>query len=992
MNTLTQQVDDLGKMHHGPILDAIEAVLRSQPVFTRDEQGRLCIDAEGIAWAVWKSRRWSEREILTPPPRGSASVCTLNMEPAERDTTRSAIQEIAETLDAKLADHAREHGRTVTELVQQHVGRLSTTSPFGRLDNTLYKTELGRKAPARRKRLTFRAPLQGAGPPLMRWHKLTITVQVPKDMTAHLAAAVQRHLQQQWRGISADELEDLAGILDDQAQAPNSDLNQLTRGLQTETIGQLKKEALLYYLAFLGQQLDEKDAARDELRELVRRLRLLQAWTRDPKKADADYEVVVAGEAHNLRTLFAQSDAFDALPVVPIIDGYVGETTSWDTHEQQYIFGTKLKLNGSVQRFDKLSSFAYHLELLRGQRPMRGDRLARLAILYFVVFASYNTPSFDPIAALETEILPQLRAEESETGQNARAVFADIANRCQSANPNDLAASLRKLVQRVKSAEPRTWDVQIRVGTGLVDANRRRVLSESRIFHDVFAPDKKAYLGYITVGPPRSGDDSLFSLDAQIRYEDVQCYEGEGAVEGCEVTYNAGSYTVLPVFLSAGRPKPGTRETPAVPGVVIPCKVDEQLKELPERTPAGWFIYRYTFALISYLTLQALGERAPKPLFISLARSHRQDEDQNEKENPEGFLAMLGKLLAQVLGMDHAANSQGLVISQQGQIEPWRVKNAIASLYAPLPKAFQFSEPVDPKIPRLAIVAVSARESDRVRDRLDTRMMTIAGEVIKIEQTAPKTVQVSRAATLCGTYPQSELYSRPDAILDRIHTLYDEGFRHILYVAQAPYSNLLHLTRPEEREGLYFMSRAIIEACVQGKADLRIYPIFRDQYHAMKIRPLGANALYIQDTLDLTRVVDGRGGPQQMVVFLNLFSGQAGVGRSEADGSYNGVVSYATLLNVYGGVLDDSQIRAALIDDAEGPNLLKNTIVRYLTLFHLSRYEVARNAVNLKLDPYSDIIGDDSVGAIAVHPHIDGRTRFNFLAFLAEARNAVKAH
>ena len=69
---------------------------------------------------------------------------------------------------------------------------------------------------------------------------------------------------------------------------------------------------------------------------------------------------------------------------------------------------------------------------------------------------------------------------------------------------------------------------------------------------------------------------------------------------------------------------------------------------------------------------------------------------------------------------------------------------------------------------------------------------------------------------------------------------------------------------------------------------------------------------------------------------------------------------------------------------------LKDTLVLYLTLFHLSRYEVGvRPAIALKLDPYNDIIGSDSVGAWAVRQHVQPGLRFNFLAFLTEVRNAT---
>lgn len=992
MNILTQRSDDLGEMRHSPILTAVETVLRQQTLFTRDVSGRLWIGADAVARAVVGAKKWSERELLKLPRDTHASVCTLNMTPEERDAMRQGTHQIARQIQDQLATYGQRESRQPHEILDLHSGPPTTTSPFGRLDASEYKSELGRRATATRKRLTFKHPASGRRAPLMRWHKLTLTVEVPQQMTAHMAEAIGHYLLQQWKQVTADEREDLEELLEDQVKAPDSELAQLTRGLQTETIGQVKKEALLHYLIFLGQQLAETDPARGLLREIVRRLRRFQAWLRRPDKADVDYEITLGGETLNLRTLFAQANAWDPLPVIPIIDGYIGETTNWQTTEQQHIFGIKMKLNGEVARFKKVSSFTYHLDVLRGRFDPTPTRRARFAALYFAVFADPGNTKFDPGTTLESDILPRLRTQNADAA-GEQVVLDEIVARCEGAQIDPLVRSLRRLLQRTTIMPTSTIDVQIALGTGIVDTTRTRVLREGRVLHDVLTPDKKAYLGYVTVGEPRTSEDNLFKLRAEIRIEDVPCYENDGVPEPVELRYNAAGYRTLPVFLTTGRPNLGGADTPATPGVVVNCQLDEEVKAMAQHTPGAWFIYRYTFTLVTYLALHELTRRYHEPLFISIVRSHQYVEDEEKPGDPEGFIAMLGKLLAQVLSQDHPANSQGLVRPAKpgAPVERWKLRNAAASLYTPLPKIFQLPTPVEMAIPKLAILVVSARESDRVREQPDGRWMTLVGEVIKIEQQTPDTVQVGRAATIGGTYPETELYSRPTAILDAIHNLYMEGFRHILYVAQAPYSSVLHLTRGEDREGLYFMSHPIIEAALHGKDDLRIYPIFRDHYHAMKISAPGATALYIQDTLDLTRVVDSPGGPQQMVVFLNLFSGQAGVGRKEADGSYNGVVSYATLLNMYGGVLDDNHLRAALINDAEGANPLKDTIVRYLTLFHLSRYEVAGSKVNLKLDPYSDIIGDESIGKRTVQAHMVEKLRFNFLAFLGEVRNVVQA-
>jgi len=74
---------------------------------------------------------------------------------------------------------------------------------------------------------------------------------------------------------------------------------------------------------------------------------------------------------------------------------------------------------------------------------------------------------------------------------------------------------------------------------------------------------------------------------------------------------------------------------------------------------------------------------------------------------------------------------------------------------------------------------------------------------------------------------------------------------------------------------------------------------------------------------------------------------------------------------------------------------LKREILDFITLLHFSRYEKASqkdNPVGFKLDPYTDIIGDKSVGALSVYPNMNGRARFNALAFLTVVRVVMHAN
>ncbi|HEY6540168.1 MAG TPA: hypothetical protein VIZ18_04485, partial [Ktedonobacteraceae bacterium] len=101
-----------------------------------------------------------------------------------------------------------------------------------------------------------------------------------------------------------------------------------------------------------------------------------------------------------------------------------------------------------------------------------------------------------------------------------------------------------------------------------------------------------------------------------------------------------------------------------------------------------------------------------------------------------------------------------------------------------------------------------------------------------------------------------------------------------------------------------------------------------------------------------------------------------------------GVVSYGTLVNMY----EDSTYYQYIWQDLLGeraPGSLSTIILDFLTLLHFMRYEKNRPD-RFKLDPYSRIIGNDSIGKCAIFPHVNGRTRFNSLAFLTLVRSVLQ--
>jgi hypothetical protein len=146
-----------------------------------------------------------------------------------------------------------------------------------------------------------------------------------------------------------------------------------------------------------------------------------------------------------------------------------------------------------------------------------------------------------------------------------------------------------------------------------------------------------------------------------------------------------------------------------------------------------------------------------------------------------------------------------------------------------------------------------------------------------------------------------------------------------------------------------------------------------------------AESLYVDDTSELRSLVNDPN--RSSVVFFNLLNGII-IAKEKMQRLYNGVVSYATLINVYDDPIYDQDIRNHLLDSSQ-PSSLKKEILDFLMLLHFARYERNETTISFKLDPYDNIIGSDSVGTLGTIDHMESGVHFNMLAFLTEVRSVL---
>ncbi len=1013
MNILNEASDNLVAGDYSQLLDQISLALDSskQADFfaLSTNQKSLLIGVDSLARLVA-----SKAQISNPlgsnggDARITSSYFTRKFDEEFNDKigklqaqVRQKLQEFAARQNGH--DSAKSFLAGLVRPLQSFKGRagdLGLSYPFEQLNTGLQK-----------KHLTLTT--SPSAKPLLNLHKLTISVKEGQAFETQLEAGLKNYLETMLGpGASQDDRDDLEDILADLKKNTKSDFYQLQRVVDSETLGKLKREGRVRYLEFLLEHSDRKTQGVELLESLVKRLRRLEAYLNDDTKDDGHFEVNYNNRKVNFRDLMARAEAYDDLPIFPVVEGCLGETTDDQKRERSFVFGLKFKLNGKVtnQGRNAPTSFAYNLERLdlsslaqsgaKGPQlnPFVLDKALRVAILYFFVFFKLGELDYNPVETFEKLLLDVLKNGSDEDKQKRLLNFKEtLANAGVEKKLVQLKVLLKNLTRRKTALEKREYPLHISVQRGILERDRRAILNSNTFFKPVWGENGKAALKYITLGDAGVDKSSLCKLKASVTINNPQFCDTTD-----KQTFNMGyaidGIKALPLLM----PPRGITEVYdnyyAAHQMLVLTYDHEFLKTLTadEKSPQA-FCYRFIYGLMSYICLKVLLQELGEPnLFIPIVRLHLRDKQDPSHE--EEFIRGISKQLAHLLNEEYRANSQGFNIEEldkqlkakrkTASYDQFKARNGLSSLYSVLPKVFEFPTKMEVGTPdKLAIVVVSSRKADQ-KWKSDFNRSCLTGEIIGIERLpGDKKVQVQPFKTFSANYDSASLFQNPVVLLDEVGKLYQQGYRHFMYIAKAPYSSRLNLTHQDRdtEEALFFMSHSIIKALRANKKDLKLYPIFFDKYWVVKLEKLEVSALYIQDTLELTQLVEDPA--KQTVVFFNLFNCKTVTGANQDDRHYNGVVSYATLLNMYDGILDDGDLRQGLIYDDQS-NPLKEALLQYLTLFHFSRYEASSNPT-LKLDPYTGLIGDKSVGALSTFPHLSGNTEFNLLAFLTEVRRVL---
>lgn len=807
---------------------------------------------------------------------------------------------------------------------------------------------------------------------LLKFHKLTISVRNINQFTQDLKQGLSNYIEEKLDQESSEDVQDTLEILDNLTNDKSSDFYKLQKVVDTESLGKLKKHAKIFYLEYLATNLatnNHPDLV--YLQDLIRRLKDMVAYIDDHDKQDGDYLVSYGGETINYRDWFSRSEVFDSLPIIPIISESLGETTSPDGSERTFTFGLKLKFNNPVQARGGKPPFDYYIDMINpdkaeaqkrefSQESLYYQKVLKIAFLYYFAFETRSNPDeegYDPQSELtynvresfETHFLPIFQG----TDEDAKSKF--LRGVIKGFNQYNVIKKIRKLklllhafIKQSTILAPQNFPVKIGIYKGILESDIEKI-SNGLFFNQVVERNTKECLQYITIGDS-SPDTGIFcQLPGNLKIEDIRYYQTS---ENQQFTIDYHGIDkiqkCLPVFFLP-KSNPIRKKTGEIfiniPGIIFPY--DQKCLNQGHYDSVQSFIYRFTVSLLINISLRIILEDTNE-VFLPIFRLHEGSE--NEPLESEKFMANLSKVISHLLNNKYRANSQGFRIEKLTQ--SYTKGNALGSLYSVLPRKFTLDQSADSRsfsLDKLALIVVSSAESDGLfkGDRQD-RISTIFGEAIGIKKQSDNQIIVQLLKTFSGNYLSRNLYTEPSILIDLIYDLYHQSgleYRHFLYIAKAPFTDNLHLTQVEENDEdeFYFMSPSLIKSLQSGLPDIKIYPVFFNKYYVKKSKKLNQDSYSLKDTANLLNLVEDPS--KKVVVFFNLFNGVSVKTRNEDDRFYNGVMSYATLLNIYQGVLDDQHIREGLIHD----NSLKQDILQYLTFFHFYRFEKTLTGKNIQI-------------------------------------------
>ncbi|MDJ0662488.1 MAG: hypothetical protein QNJ42_23835 [Crocosphaera sp.] len=643
---LKEDSNDLVKLNYNHFLDQIIDVLNgdnSQKLFKVSEDSkRLLMNVDELAYQV---SQLSINDPFISQPFGTKCASINFFEGIEKNFSDKLHQIQARVKELLENELPQENNQSVS--IQTFLESIAT--PLESLKGKVNNNGISFNYPfdqqytnLQKQRLTLPKDEQNI-PPLLRLHKLGITVKQPTSFVNELRSSLENYLEINFEEEKEDLIENIIDPLFDNQNKQDNDIYKLKKLMKEEALGKIKKAASIKYLEFLYEKVqDDEDAI--YLKDLIRRLKLIETYINDENKPDDHYTVSYQGIEFNFRQFFNNSYAFDSLPIISQIEGYLGEMNDRDKDKQEFVFGMKLKLNGQVQTSKGESSFDYHINFLDLDNKENKDKLdneiekgkfirklLKVVFLYYFIFASRSNPldkekdynlsselEYDPVQNFETKMLRILKGKDEQAKKN---LFNNIKKGFEQFHVPFKVNKLRNLL--IKYLEDKTlfntkpYTLKVSISQGILEKDPDTV---NRIFNDKLG--KKEALKYISVDDNTKIDnEALCSLSVDIKFNDIQYFRGNEE-QRFSMKYDLEGIKTIPMILTPQEDQCRRIYKQQLKNQAsLVCNYNhERLKKEIFKTEDDpkMFWYQLTFSLLTYLSLKLLIDLTEEKLFILL--------------------------------------------------------------------------------------------------------------------------------------------------------------------------------------------------------------------------------------------------------------------------------------------------------------------------------------------------------------------------------------
>ena len=819
-NNLSEDNNQLARLNYTELLAAILKQVKRINPFTwssQDDTTRLGLSIHNIAESI------SQKNIsgLLINNRGVRSA-TINLTPETQETVIKQIQELYQILSSHL-----EASRPSEDIKEALFSLVSNLSDFHDPTNNSqpklgFKHNFQSSPSLMQKRLDLESRSKGSDA-VLKLHLLTISVRNIAIFEQQLKTSIENHILSD-TDLSPEDQQDIQDNLEELIKNKQSAFYDLTERVYTETVGKLKKEAKILYLEYLQENIDPQKPDLIYLTDLIRRLRLLDQYLNDPNEPDGKYDVSYENVHLNYREYCARAENLDILPIIPIVEGNLGETTAIEQGKKEFIFCLKMKLDGQVknQGINSDNAFNYYLELLNPESEEHKKRLhddyrskrfkekvLQIFLVYFFVFASRNDPKsanynyqaeldYDPTAKFDSHFLPILKGNDEAAKKRLFQTMIDGFTMVNTVTKiGRLQQLLKNHLKQTTIIPTKNWSIHLGLEKSLLKSPEA-ILNERIFFKPVF-DNSKEYLRYITIYSSQVEENNLCHLPVNLTIEDIR-YFPTNESQSLSLNYHLKDIKTIPIVLwnyvneNDEIYKVYNSNFKSEKLISIAYKKETLIKNEADKV----FLYKFTFSLLTYISLKLIIDHVEERLFLPIMRLQRSGQDNTTAD--EDFMRSFSKILAHLLSHDALSSSQGFDISKPPKQRQYSIPNTLNSLYSVIPRVFEYKN-YQPELKKLAIIIISSRESDRTYDEKKI-VSNLMGEIVTIDREENK-VYLRNAKTFSANYDKDRMYKEPDVVIDQVTELYNKGYRHIFYVAKSPYTSSLVLETKDEDDFLY---------------------------------------------------------------------------------------------------------------------------------------------------------------------------------------------